>query len=113
MMRATLLSSTQPDACSALSAAASLLAAAALLAAAGDARHVSVTVDDTDISVQVSQHAGDPTARAAAVAAYAQVLHTTVAVRPSPTSPDCWVETRGDIGGHPVHVWTLIRGQEA
>jgi hypothetical protein len=112
-MRAGPLWSTQPDTCSALRAAASLLAAAALLAAAGDARHVSVIVDDTDISVQVSQHAGDPTARAAAVAAYAELLHTTITRRPDPTGPDCWVETRGDIAGHPVHVWTLIRGPEA
>jgi hypothetical protein len=111
-MPATLPCDTQPGACSALSAAASLLAAAALLAAAGDTTRVSVTVDDTDISVQVSRHAGDPAAREAAVAAYAQVLHTTVTRRPRPASPDSWCETRGQAGGHPVHVWTLIHSDE-
>ena len=105
-MPASLPSDTQPGACGALSAA------AALLAAAGDTRRVSVTVDDTQISVQVSRHAGDAAAREAAVAAYAQVLHATVIRRPSPASRDRWCETRGQAGGHPVHVWTLIHGDE-
>lgn len=105
-MPVTLPRDTQPVACSALSAA------AALLAAAGDTRRVSVTVDDIDISVQVSRHAGDVAAREAAVAAYAQVLHTTVTRRPGPASRGSWCETRGRAGGHPVHVWTLIHGDE-
>jgi hypothetical protein len=106
-MPATLLPcDTQSGACGALSAA------AALLAAAGDTGRVSVTVDDTDISVQVSRHAGDAAAREAAVAVFAQVLHSTVTRRPGPGSRDSWCETRGQAGGHPVHVWTLIHGDE-
>jgi hypothetical protein len=97
---------TQPRVYGALSAA------AVLLAAVGDTRRVSVTVEDTDISVQVSRHAGDAAARQAAVAAYARVLRTTVTRRPSPASRDSWCETRGWAGGHPVHVWTLIHGDE-
>jgi hypothetical protein len=73
---------------------------------------VSVTVNDTDINVQISRHAGDPAARAAAVAAYAQLLHGVVIRRPAPGSPDWWVETRGHLGGRPVHVWTLISSEE-
>jgi hypothetical protein len=105
-MSVTLPRDTQPGVCGVLSAA------AALLAATGDTRRVVVTVDDTDISVQVSRHAGDPAARAAAVAAYAQILRTTVTRRSSPTSRDIWCETHGQAGGHPVHVWTLIHGDE-
>jgi hypothetical protein len=113
-MSLTLPCLTRPGVGTGLGAAASLLAAAALLAAAGDARHVSVTVNDTDISMQISRHAGDPATRAAAVAAYAEVLHSGVQHRPSPSpgTADCWVETRGQVGGHQVHVWTLIHGHE-
>lgn len=111
-MPATLPCATQPGVCGALTAAASLLAAAALLAAAGDTGHLSVTVNDTDINVQVSRHAGDPATRAAAVAAYADLLHTGLTHRPNDGGAGCWVETTGRIGGHPVHVWTLIHGDE-
>jgi hypothetical protein len=109
-MPATLLPTTQPDLPTALTGAASLLAAAALVSAAGGVP-VSVTVSDTDISVQISRHAGDQAERSATVAAYAQVLHAEVSRRPS-SGGDGWIETRSVIGGHPVHVWTLIDGQE-
>lgn len=94
----------------ALTTAASLLATAALHDAAGPAT-VSVTVTGTDISVQVPRHAGDRTARTAAVTAYARILHTPVTQRPRPASADMWVETHG-VMRRQVHVWTLIHAQE-
>jgi hypothetical protein len=83
--------------------AASLIAAAALADAAG-AAIVSVTVSGAEISVQVPPHAGDEPARAAAVAAYANALSTPVHRRAGGSYH--WIETRGVIAGHPVHVWT-------
>jgi hypothetical protein len=97
---------------SALAGAASLLAAAALVGAVDEDAAVSVTVSAGEISVQVSQHAGPAKRRTAAVAAYARMLHTEVVHRGRHGSPDTWVETRGRIGAHPVHVWTLAHGRE-
>lgn len=94
-----------------MTAAASLLAAAALVDTAGSTTTVSVTVSDTDISIQVGRHAGDPTIRAAAVAAYARALHTPVVHTPA-SGQGTWVETRAVLAGHPVHVWTLIHPRE-
>jgi hypothetical protein len=95
---------TPPDLAGPLTTAASLIATAALVDAAG-AAHVSVTVSGAEISVQVSQHAGDEPARAAAVAAYAQAL--TAPVRRRVGGSHTWIETRGAIAGHRVHVWTI------
>lgn len=95
-----------------LAAAASLVATAALVAAA-DAGHVSVTVAGSEINVQVPGYAGDEATRAATVGAYAHVLGTSMARRRG--SPHTWIETRGAIAGHPVHVWTIAdpaNGQE-
>ncbi|MER7005210.1 hypothetical protein ABT297_19470 [Dactylosporangium sp. NPDC000555] len=94
-------------AATALTAAASLLAAAALVEAA-DTTGVSVSVSETDISIQIGRHAGDPAVRAAAVAAYAGLLHTTVTRTPARHSPGSRVETHAVLAGHPVHVWTFI-----
>ena len=94
---------TPPDLAGPLATAASLIATAALVDAAGTA-HVSVTVSGAEISVQVPTHAGDEPARAAAVAAYAHAL--TAPVHRRAGGSHTWIETRGAIAGHPVHVWT-------
>jgi hypothetical protein len=96
-----------PDTIAALAAAASLLSTAAVCGAAVDTEHVSVTICLTGISVQIGQHVADETARTAIVAAHARVLATTVARRRTPHSPHTWIETRGVLAGHPVHVWTI------
>lgn len=95
-----------------LASAASLLAAAALTDAAG-AAHVSVTVTGAEISVQVCQHTGDEQARTAAVAAYAQALGTVMERRTAPGSPHTWIEARGAVADHPVHVWTTATPTDA
>lgn len=101
-----------PELSSVLTGAASLLAAAALLDTTDNTAPVSVTVSGPEISVQVCQHAGPAARRVAAVAAYARILHTELVHRPSPEGPHSWAETRGQVGGHPVHVWTLIHRYE-
>jgi hypothetical protein len=88
----------------ALATAASLIATAALVGAAG-AGEVSVTVSGTDISVQVPTYAGDEPARAAVVACYAYAL--SAPMRRHLGGSHTWIETRGAIAGHPVHVWTI------
>jgi hypothetical protein len=90
----------------ALGTAASLIATAALVHAAG-AAGVRVVVSGTDITVQIPPRGGDQAARDAAVAAYAQVLGTQVTRQHNLTGTEAWTETRGDIGGHDVHVWTI------
>lgn len=95
-----------PDLAGPLAAAASLVATAALVAAAG-AAHISVTVAGAAINVQVPTYAGDEPTRAAAVGAYAHALGSPVQRRVGETSPHTWIEARGTIAGHPVHVWTI------
>jgi hypothetical protein len=106
----TTMTTARPDSdgllTGALSTAASLIATAALVSAAG-AASVSVTVSGTDINVQVPTHAGAEADRAASVAAYAHALRAPVHRRNGPYSPHTWIETRGAIAGHPVHVWTI------
>ena len=97
---------TTPDLAAALAAAASLIAAAALVRAAG-AAGVRVVVAGTDISIQVPPHAGDQNTRQAAVAAYAQLLGAQVTRQHHRARREAWTETRGSVGGHDVHVWTV------
>jgi hypothetical protein len=94
------------DLSGALATAASLIATAALVHAAGTAE-VSVVVSGTHIDIQVPPRGGDQAARDAAVAAYAQVLGAQVTRQHSRISAEAWTETRGDLGGHDVHVWTV------
>lgn len=96
---------TGPGLSNTLITTASLMAAAALADRAGTA-DVSITVHDTDISVQVPEHNGDEPARAATVAAYALVLDVPVLRKPS-SSGHAWIEARGVIGAHQVKVWTV------
>jgi glycerophosphoryl diester phosphodiesterase len=98
---------TSPDLAGPLASAASLVATAALVGAAGAGTHVSVTVAGADIDVQIPAYAGDEPTRAAAVGAYAHTLGTGVHRRVGEHSPHTWIETRGKIAGHPVHVWTV------
>jgi hypothetical protein len=90
----------------ALATAACLIATAALVHAAA-AVQVRVVVSGTDITVQVPPRGGDQPARDAAVAAYAQVLGTRVTRQHSRVGAQAWTETRGTLGGHDVHVWTI------
>jgi hypothetical protein len=106
----TLPGSVAADLAGPLTTAASLIAIAALTKATGTVP-VSVTVSGTDISVQVCRHAGDEPARAEAVAAYAHALAAPVRRRHG--SRDTWIETRGAIAGHPVHVWTITDPSQA
>jgi hypothetical protein len=93
-----------PDLSTALTAAASLIAAALVRAAAAGVR---VVVSGTDISIQVPPRGGDQNIREATVAAYAQVLGTQVTRQHSHPRGEAWTETRGTLGGHDVHVWTI------
>lgn len=95
----------------ALSAVACLVATAALVHAADapGVADVRVVVDRGRISLLVPLHAGDQTARVAAVAAYAGVLGGQVTDRDTRIGVrgETWVETWGHIDGHEVHVWTI------
>lgn len=102
----TTVTMAEPELPHALATAASLIATAALVGATGAAA-VSVTVSGIDISVQVPTHAGDEPHRAAVVACYAHALSAPVHRHTSTHSPHTWIETRGAIAGHPVHVWTV------
>jgi hypothetical protein len=82
-------------------------AAAGLLERAGVAG-LSVTCDDTLISVQVGQNLGDAPARAAALARLAAVLGTTALQSDSPGTAASWLKAHGVIGGIPVHVYTHL-----
>jgi hypothetical protein len=97
-------SSPQSDLGATLIAAASLMAAAALVGSAG-VGDVSLTVHDTEISLQVPTHVGDEPTRADVVTAYARVL--SVPVRRNVTTAHTWIEARGVIGAHQVHMWTI------
>lgn len=96
----------RPDLPGALATAARLLATAALVHVAGTAA-VRVVVHGADIDIQVPPGSGAQSARDAAVAAYAQALGTEVTHQHDRACLQAWVETRGRIGGHDVHVWTI------
>ncbi|MFV2128382.1 hypothetical protein ACFHWS_28300 [Micromonospora sp. LOL_013] len=89
----------------ALAAAASLLATTAALTRAAAATRVSVTVADVNIDIQVPDRTGGEADRVAVVAAYAHALSTSVRRRTG--GAHTWIEARGTIAGHPVHVWTV------
>lgn len=94
---------SMPDLAAPLVAAASLIAAA-LVGHAG-VGSVSVTVSADEISVQVPLYIGDEPTRALLIAAYAHALG--VPVQRRTTRQHTWIEARGAIAAHQVHVWTI------
>jgi hypothetical protein len=94
-----------------LHTATALTAAAALVTDAAEL-DVSVTVDGDRISIQIPVHAGGEQHRTAVVARYATVLATPL-LRSTPSRGHVWIETRGTVHGHLVHVWTVADSEEA
>ncbi len=92
--------------------AAAMRAAAALIESTGIAG-LSVTCDDRQISIQVSEHIGDAASRAALVTRLAAAIGTTAVRADSPAGPAAWVRADGAISGLPVRVFTAIDIQHA
>ena len=100
------VTSMPPDLSSALATAASLVTTAALVHAVG-VLDVRVVVSGTDIDIQVPPPGGGQAARETAVAAYARILGASVTRQHSRVRTEAWVQTRGALAGHNVHVWTV------
>lgn len=92
--------------------AAAMRAAASLIESAGIAG-LSVTCGDEAISVQVSEHLGDPAARAALVARLAAVIGAAPVRADSACGTLSWVKAEGCIGGLRTHVFTPVPVQHA
>src|SRR5262245_12749685 len=86
---------------------AAMRAAAALIESTAIAG-LSVTCDDSQISIQVGEHLGDAASRAALVTRLAAALGTTAVRADSPASPLAWVRADGAISGLPARVFTAI-----
>ncbi len=85
-----------------------LRAAAALIEQAGIAG-LSLTIDESQITIQVPADLAGPAARTAAVARLAAATGARAArdTRPGPTYG--WIHASGQLAGHPVRIFTAIR----
>ena len=92
--------------------AAAMRAAATLIESAQIAG-LSVTCGDDAISVQVSEHLGDPAARAALVARIAAVIGAAPVRAGSASGALSWVRAEGSIAGLRAHVFTEVPVQHA
>jgi hypothetical protein len=95
-----------PEVSGALATAACLIVAAALVHAAG-AADVRVVVAGADVTIQIPPGAGDQPGREAAVAGYARILGAAVTRRHDRLRHQAWTETRGRLGSHRIHVWSI------
>jgi hypothetical protein len=68
--------------------------------------------DQEEILIQVPQAAGDPGARAAAVALLADLTGGTAAPDPRPGRTQGWIRAAGVFAGHPVRTCTAIEKEE-
>jgi hypothetical protein len=91
---------------------AAMRAAAALIESTG-ITGLSVTCDDSQISIQVGEHLGDAARRAALVTRLAAALRTTAVRADSPAGPTAWVRADGAVSGLPVRVFTTVGIQHA
>lgn len=91
---------------------AAMRAAAALIESTG-ITGLSVTCDDSQISIQVGERLGDAAARAGLVTRLASAIGTTAVRDDSAASPIAWVKADGAISGLPVRVFTAVDIQHA
>ena len=112
MTTATAADSAMPVLGQTATAAAALRAAAALIESTGIAG-LSVTCDDSQISIHVGERLGDAASRAALVTRLAAAIGTTAVRADSPASPLAWVRADGAIGGLPARVFTAVDVQHA
>jgi len=85
-----------------------LRAAAALIEQAGVAG-LSLTIDESQITIQVPAHLAGPAARTAAVARLATATGAHAARDTRPGSTYGWIHANGQLAGHPVRIFTAIR----
>jgi hypothetical protein len=86
---------------------AAMRAAAALIESTGIAG-LSVTCDDSQITIQVGEHLADAASRAALVTRLAAALGTTAVRADSAAGPAAWIRADGAISGLPVRVFTTV-----
>jgi len=82
-------------------------AAAALIDSTGIAG-LSVTCDDSQITIQVGERLGDDARRAALVISLAAAIGTTAVRADSPAAAEAWIRADGAVSGLRVCVFTLV-----
>jgi hypothetical protein len=87
-------------------------AAADLLEQAGIAG-LAVWPEPGEIVIQVPQASGDDPSRIARVARLAALTGGEPAPDPHPGKTQGWVHASGEFAGHPVHIYTPVRQEEA
>jgi len=87
-------------------------AAADLLEQAGIAG-LAIWPGPDEIEIQVPEHSGDLTSRAAAVARLAVLTGCEPASDPCPGRTQGWIHARGQFAGHPVHIYTPVKEHPA
>jgi hypothetical protein len=96
-----------------LAAHARLIRAAADLLEQAGIPGLAIWPEPGEIEIQVPEHSGDLTARAAAVARLAALTGATPAPDPHPGKTQGWICARGQFAGHPVHIYTPIKEHPA
>jgi len=93
----------------ALAAHVRLIRAAADLVEQAGLTGLGVWPEPDEIVIQVPEHAGDTTSRAAAVARLAALTGTRAAPEDSPGRTRGWIHARGLFAGHQVHIFTPVK----
>ena len=69
--------------------------------------------EQDEIVIQVPETSGDAAARTAGVARLAALTGGRPAASPQPGRTRGWIHARGEFAGHPVHIFTPLRQEEA
>jgi hypothetical protein len=96
-----------------LAAHARLIRAAADLIEQAGIPGLAIWPGPDEIEIQVPEHCGDLTCRAAAVARLAVLTGCEPAPDPRPGRTQGWIQARGQFAGHPVHIYTPVKEQLA
>jgi hypothetical protein len=96
-----------------LAAHARLIRAAAGLLEQAGIPGLAIWPGPDEIEIQVPEHCGDLTCRAAAVARLAVLTGCEPAPDPRPGRTQGWIQARGQFAGHPVHIYTPVKEQLA
>jgi hypothetical protein len=69
--------------------------------------------EQDEIVIQVPETSGDAAARTAKIARLAALTGCRPAADPQPGRTRGWIHARGEFAGHPVHIFTPVRQEEA
>ena len=87
-----------------------LIRAAADLVEQAGIPGLAIWPEPDEIVIQVPEHAGDVPWRTAAVTRLAAIAGARPEPDPHPGRTCGWINARGQFAGHPVHIYTPVKG---